>query len=241
MKTRRHLLYGIVLGSLTRFLQAEDKTFGHFSGAVQTEWLHDGRWMELLAPVLYTDPDGVQWLAKAGLKTDGATIPPFAWPFIGGPFEGKYRDAAVIHDAACCDKNRHWESVHLAFYNAMRCKEVEVWRAKVMYAAVYFFGPRWVLNPLEELPKRVFASEADFFAFAARIESGETKEPPEGTNAAFRSYCKAEGSNVIEALEKQLACVAEQVDKAVKPLSTSKTKAASLPQLSLEDIRSFRP
>jgi hypothetical protein len=242
MRTRREVLGGIILGSLTTTpIRSDDTTFGHFSGEVKVKWLTDGRLMQLLSPLLYTDPDGVQWIAKAGLKTDGATIPPFAWPFIGGPFEGKYRDAAVIHDAGCHDQNRRWEAVHLAFYNAMRCKEVEAWRAKVMYAAVYFFGPRWVLNPTDELPKRLFETEAEFFTLAGRIESGETKQPPDGTKAAFHRFCETGASNPFDTIQKSITCAIDEVNRAMRNLSTSTSEAASMPSLSLEQIRSYRP
>ncbi len=38
-------------------------------------------------------------------------------------------------------------TVHRTFYTAMRASSVDVWRAKVMYAAVYHFGPRWGMLP----------------------------------------------------------------------------------------------
>src|SRR5207245_2096027 len=155
--------------------------YGYFSGTIKVRWLEDGHLMELLTPILYTESDGTQWYAPAGSTTDGASIPQFAWSLIGGPFEAKYRDAADNHDVACNQKQRYWESVHLAFYNGMRCRGVEAWRAKAMYAAVYHFGPRWTLNKSEQLPRRVFEKEFEFFELAARIESGETKQSPLGT------------------------------------------------------------
>jgi Protein of unknown function (DUF1353) len=120
------------------------QSFGKYVGTVQTEWLdNDDRRMRLLAPFSYVDPKGVTWTAPAGWVIDGASIPVFAWSVIGGPFNGKYRDASVIHDVACDQKAQPWETVHEAFYWAMMASGVEAWRAKVMYAAVYHFGPRW--------------------------------------------------------------------------------------------------
>jgi len=117
--------------------------FGSFEGKVQAEWLPDGRSMRLLAPFAYTDPAGVIWEAHAGAVVDGASIPRVAWSGIGGPFTGKYRNASVVHDVACDAKKAQWEEVHEAFYWAMRASGVKDWRAKVMYGAVYHFGPRW--------------------------------------------------------------------------------------------------
>jgi hypothetical protein len=44
----------------------------------------------------YKDPNGVEWLTKAGDKTDGATIPTWAQPFIGQAFDRMFIKAAVI-------------------------------------------------------------------------------------------------------------------------------------------------
>ncbi len=45
-----------------------------------------------------------------------------------------------------CQKIRSWESVHEAFYYAMRASEVESLRSLIMYGAVYHFGPSWPLK-----------------------------------------------------------------------------------------------
>jgi len=49
----------------------------------------------------------------------------------------------VIHDVACDQQTRPWESAHEAFYWAMRASRVDAIQAKIMYAVVYHFGPRW--------------------------------------------------------------------------------------------------
>jgi len=132
---------------------ANAQSYGNYIGTVQTEWNSDGRTMKLLADFVYKDPKGLEWRAPEGWIVDGASIPPLAWPFIGGPFEGKYRNASVIHDVGCDQKVRDWEAVHEVFYWAMLASGVETWRAKIMYGAVYHFGPRWPKNIiLEDLP-----------------------------------------------------------------------------------------
>lgn len=119
------------------------QSFGEFLGAIRTEWLQDGRRMRLLSEFQYIDPQGKKWIAPAGSIVDGASIPKAFWSIIGGPFEGKYRAASVIHDVACDEKTQPWESVHEAFYWAMRASGVEALKAKVMFTAVYAAGPRW--------------------------------------------------------------------------------------------------
>lgn len=121
---------------------AED--VGEFLGNPQAEWDPDGRTMLLLQDFIYVDPAGKEWVAPAGSKVDGASIPQMFWWLIGGPFEGRYRNASVVHDTECQEPYKHhWQDVHRMFYWASRAGGVRKVKAKVMFAAVYHFGPRW--------------------------------------------------------------------------------------------------
>ncbi len=117
--------------------------FGVYVGRVVAEWDTDGRHMILRKPFAYVDPFGVRWEAPEGSRVDGASIPQIAWSFIGAPFEGKYRDASVLHDVACVERKRPWWDVHDMFYTGMLASGVDPVKAKIMYSAVYHFGPRW--------------------------------------------------------------------------------------------------
>jgi hypothetical protein len=150
LKNSVGMLLGVTLSAFTLLSQSQavaanetKENFGKYVGTVKSEWLQDGRKMKLLEDFLYEDPKGLSWKAPSGAIVDGASIPSIAWSVVGTPFYGKYRDASVIHDVACQKKNRNWEDVHLAFYNAMRTSGVSKRKAKIMYAAVYHFGPRW--------------------------------------------------------------------------------------------------
>ena len=128
--------------------------FGKYIGSVKTVWLDDGIKMRLLDEFTYIDPHGTRWKAPKDSIVDGASIPKFAWSFIGGPFEGRYRNASVIHDVACQEQTRKWEDVHLTFYYAMRASHVEENKAKLMYGAVYHFGPTWTVHIKEKKNRR---------------------------------------------------------------------------------------
>lgn len=151
---------------------AQSSRFGRFEGKVMTEWEDDGRHMRLLADFRYFDPRGTDWLAPKGRRIDGASIPRVFWTFIGGPFEGKYRNASVVHDIACDDKARTWQSVHRMFYFASRTGGVGPLNAAIMYGAVYHFGPRWpgskssglVVSSAyaQDLPPRTLTTDDDF-------------------------------------------------------------------------------
>jgi uncharacterized protein DUF1353 len=117
--------------------------WGYYSGEPVTKWNPDGRTMTLLTELSYTDPQGAIWDAPPGSVVDGASIPRYLWSFMGGPFEGKYRNASVLHDVAYAEHNRPWWDCDRMFYNAMRCSGVSAVEAKTMYYALYKFGHHW--------------------------------------------------------------------------------------------------
>ncbi len=117
--------------------------WGYFSGEPVTKWNPDGRTMTLLTELRYTDPHGQVWIAPAGSVVDGASIPRYLWSLMGGPFEGKYRNASVLHDVAYGEKKRPWQDCDRMFYYAMRCSGVSAVEAKTMYYALYKFGHHW--------------------------------------------------------------------------------------------------
>lgn len=105
--------------------------------------LSDGRSFELVQDFEFVAPGKVKWLVPKKATVDGASIPRPLWSSIGGPFSGKYRDASVIHDFYCDVRVRPSDDVHEVFYHAMIASGVKETKAKVMYAAVASFGPKW--------------------------------------------------------------------------------------------------
>lgn len=147
---------------------------GRYIGEVVARWLDDGRVMELQNDFRYVDPSGREWLARKGAKIDGASIPPAAWPIIGGPFEGKYRNASVIHDVACERRDRPWQEVHRMFYDAMLTSGVGALKAKTMYAAVLLGGPKWSRHvAFHDVPYSQAQNKA-FLVANAQTMRGET-------------------------------------------------------------------
>lgn len=117
--------------------------WGRFSGTPKVELLDNGRELRLLEDFAYVDQNGKSWAAPKDSVVNGASIPRAFWSIIGGPLEGQYRNASIIHDVGCERMAESWQGVHLAFYHACRCGGVGESKAKLMYAAVYHFGPRW--------------------------------------------------------------------------------------------------
>lgn len=91
----------------------------------------------------YIDPTGVGWQTNKGAETDGASIPPLLQPFVGSPWEDGYIRAAVIHDWYCDRHVRAWKATHQVFYDVMIASGLKISKAKLMFYAVYAFGPSW--------------------------------------------------------------------------------------------------
>lgn len=115
----------------------------HFIGQPEGAMLDDGRLFKLSRPYTFIDETCREWTVPATTTVDGATIPPILWSGVGGPFEGKYRNASIIHDWFCDRRTRPWQQVHKMFRSAMLANGVEPIKANYMYFAVYYGGPRW--------------------------------------------------------------------------------------------------
>jgi len=179
----------------------------------------DGRTFELVKPFGYVDPDGVRWQAEKGLVTDGASIPQALWSFIGGPYEGKYRRAAIIHDFYCDRKYRGWERVHRVFYDAMLTGGVGVLKAKLMYYAVWRFGPRW--SVAEIIPCVPNPQIGKYCADSKPIALQFTSEKPVVTA----------GGAVSAEAEKELKEVADRLEKEDINIDQLQTLADSKPKI----------
>lgn len=120
---------------------------GTFKGQVKVLFMEpkkpEDRNVQLLEPFGYRDSKGVDWDVPAGYISDGASIPWSLWTFVGGPYDGPYRDAAIIHDYYCEKKTRTWEETHAMFLEASLRRGVTESVAQTMYAGILYGGPRW--------------------------------------------------------------------------------------------------
>ena len=122
---------------------------GEFSGDPAVRLSGDGRTATLIESFSFKDDEGRSWDVPAGTVVDGASIPQPFWTFIGGPFEGRYRNASIVHDHYCVKRSRPWRAVHRVFYEGMIAGGVDEAKAKLMYYAVYKFGPRWEVRTVK--------------------------------------------------------------------------------------------
>lgn len=127
---------------------APGERYGCFKAPLQLKsaWI-DGpggrKLRELSSPFGYIDPDGMHWDVPAGYQTDGASIPRFFQPLIGGPWTEAYIKAAVVHDFYIRRQSVSAESVHKVFYMALLAAGTDLSRARQMHFAVGKFGPQW--------------------------------------------------------------------------------------------------
>jgi hypothetical protein len=125
-----------------------DEKYGCFEAplAFKSGWV-DGKsrakLRELSAPFGFIDPDGAHWDVPAGFQTDGASIPLFFQPLIGGPWTESYVKAAVVHDFYIRRSSVSAGAVHKVFYFALLAAGNSLGRAQEMYLAVAKFGPQW--------------------------------------------------------------------------------------------------
>jgi hypothetical protein len=95
----------------------------------------------------FVDSTGTGWQTNSGDPTNGASIPKALQWIVGQPFDPLFVPASVIHDRYC-DKIRSrrvypWKATHRMFYEALLATGVSPSKARLMYYAVYSFGPRW--------------------------------------------------------------------------------------------------
>lgn len=128
-------------------LNEATQDFGAYEGLPPVVALLDeGRTVKVVKDLTFVDEAGERWPVEAGVVVDGASVPRAFWSLIGGPFEGRYRNASIIHDRYCDLRGRSWEATHRMFYAAMRCSDVPRLKAKMMFYAVHRFGPRWTVG-----------------------------------------------------------------------------------------------
>jgi hypothetical protein len=131
----------------------KDEYYGEFLDLLNGTWITQAKprpKYKLSNRFQFKDPNGLIWIVPSGTEVDGASIPQMFWSVIGGPFEGAYINASVIHDYYCDVKIRTEHDTHRVFYYGMMAEGVETWRAKLMYWAVASVGPKWKLDRSHE-------------------------------------------------------------------------------------------
>jgi hypothetical protein len=194
-----------------------------YIGQLAIKPVGDGVHWELLDEFGFSDRRHVIWMVPRGAQVDGASIPQALWSIIGSPLTGKYVEASVIHDYHCDVRARPWEHVHRVFYEAMLVSGVSELRAKVMYAAVYFAGPRWSDTVVHNVNRdRLFSVDHSAFTLdvigivdadgrAVRdYVSGARKAPPTSLDLDIGAF-----EQLVERYNPSIRQIAEGLDTAM--------------------------
>ncbi len=147
-KTLRLCLIAVSLALVSPYACAQEY-FGDFLDKLKGTFIVEAKprpLFKLETDFRFKDPNGLLWTTPVGAEVDGASIPQLFWSFIGGPFEGSYINASVIHDHYCRTKERTAHDTHRNFYYGMRASQVPEWRSKLMHWAVSTYGPSWKLE-----------------------------------------------------------------------------------------------
>ena len=72
----------------------------------------------------------------AGFVSDGASIPKIAWSIVGGPWTGKYRNAAVVHDYLYSVQTFTRRITDREFLRGMKGLGVSWWKRRLMHRCV---------------------------------------------------------------------------------------------------------
>ena len=153
MKLWNRIFFVALIISGPSIAQAQEGT-GHFLGDlklldVASEFIDSGPFdpghteFKLLADYTYVTDAGKEYTVPSGTVVNGTSIPTAVWSVIGGPWSGRYRNAAVIHDFLCEVKAEDSDTVHRIFLESMMNSGVPAWKAKTMYFAVLKGGPQW--------------------------------------------------------------------------------------------------
>lgn len=136
----------VVLAGLLSLIWSLSASAGQFVGKLEfkPKGCEATRNCRLVYDFGYIDSDGMGWQSSANDETDGATIPSWAQPVIGAPFEKDFIRAAVIHDHYCDRNVRTWRKTHWVFYDALIASGLSSLKAKVMYYGILIGGPKWV-------------------------------------------------------------------------------------------------
>jgi hypothetical protein len=91
----------------------------------------------------YIDEKGIVWTVPKGFIFEGTAIPKNYWSFIGSPFDPEYQLANILLEFYAERRERSFKDTYRMFYEVLIASGVSVVKAKLLYSAVYNFGPRW--------------------------------------------------------------------------------------------------
>jgi hypothetical protein len=127
-----------------------------FNGEPEAAWLEQGRRMRLTKEFAFADASGYIWRVPAGIVVDGASIPKILWSWVGGPFEGRYRNASILHDYFDHKESHPWRRTHALFFSASIAGGEDLIKSLQMLRAIVFFGTSWNEPDIQKMDDNLY-------------------------------------------------------------------------------------
>ena len=118
---------------------------GGFEGRVVIERLDEGfvPSMRVVEDFGFRQAKGKVWKVRRGEVFDGKGMPPLLCDLLGSPYEGSFRNAAMVYESATQRMTEKWDEAQRMFFEAAVAEGVAVRDAKVMYLLLAVQGSRW--------------------------------------------------------------------------------------------------
>ena len=145
-KGLRSALSGCLLILLAGSPAGAQPPAARFDGRVVVEWLDElpaKPRLRLEEDFAFIDGDGRRWVAKKGLETAGERLPRVFRRVFGAPLDGRYRRAALVHEAYSQYRRTPWPETHRMLYAALLASGADEIEAKQRYLAVFAEAERW--------------------------------------------------------------------------------------------------
>jgi hypothetical protein len=174
----------------------------------------------------FVDGRGKGWQTNQGDVTNGASIPKVLQPIVGDAYSPGFIAAAVVHDRYCDDANKRrvkpWPDTHRMFYEGLLASGVDRRKARLMYYAVYTFGPRWTtLDPATACRGTTTPMCEQFEASESMAKAGPDQAMSEGSGLQDYTFIDKPGGQLEvlrrslineEGVADEIAAVSEKLD-----------------------------
>ena len=118
---------------------------GGFEGRVVVERLDEGfvPSLRVVEDFGFRQANGKVWKVRRGEVFDGQGMPPQLCDLAGSPYEGNFRNAAMVYESATQRRTEKWDEAQRMFFEAAVAEGVALRDAKAMYLLLAVQGSRW--------------------------------------------------------------------------------------------------
>ena len=118
---------------------------GGFEGKIVVERIDEGfvPSMRVVEDFGFRQAMGKFWQVRRGEVLEGKGMPPLLCDLVGSPYEGSFRNAAMVYESATQRRTEKWDEAQRMFFEAAVAEGVALRDAKVMYLLLAIQGSRW--------------------------------------------------------------------------------------------------